>query len=210
MLGNNPERLRRLRSAAAHVCQGHASAKAEVPNQLPNVPQTLHDNVAKIEWWRSMGDMLELNVCDRESALHVDEPIFDERRTHQILQEMREEGYVRFLPQGLLTKHLQKSSHYQNMCTLIDHLHVLHIPPVFCFMFDEFWMSFIVVNHAIRTVLGEGFLRLSDFWAWRVDSETEQEGWSRHRERVVPMVSHTRNPYKATEYISHVQDRFTM
>lgn len=92
---------------------------------------------------------------------------------------MREEGYVQLNPGDLPDWSLA----LQSMRTLIDRLHMRQIPPVFCFMFDEFWNAFSALSPIIKTLLGGDFVRLSDLWAWRVDSATEQAGWSKHQDR---------------------------
>ena len=56
------------------------------------------------------------------------------------------------------------------------------IPPVFGFLFDEFWAPF----HAMDTLYG-GLLgpygMLPDFWLWNVDPAKGEAGWTPHRDR---------------------------
>ena len=146
----------------------------------------LCENVGNLSWWRSVGNPeLDLHVCT-EGKLKYGVDVQSTKRGEAIRKQIRTEGYVKFEPGGILDEHISSPLHFQRMRKLIDRLLYLNIPPVFCFMFDEFWAVFINISGLVETVLGQGFLRLSDFWAWCVDSSLEQEGWSRHRERVIP------------------------
>ena len=75
------------------------------------------------------------------------------------------------------------------MTALVDQLHEAHVPPVFCFMFDEFWYALLRLNRAVELLLGTDFRRLSNMWAWRVESGSErgccgmERDWSTHHGR---------------------------
>ena len=56
------------------------------------------------------------------------------------------------------------------------------IPPVFCFLFDEFWAPFHALDAVYGGLLGPyGFL--PDFWIWNVDPAKGDAGWKPHRDR---------------------------
>ena len=56
------------------------------------------------------------------------------------------------------------------------------IPPVFCFLFDEFWAPFHALDAMYGGLLGPyGFL--PDFWLWNVDPAKGEAGWKPHRDR---------------------------
>ena len=56
------------------------------------------------------------------------------------------------------------------------------IPPVFCFLFDEFWAPFHALDAMYGGVLGPYGL-LPDFWVWNVDPAKGESGWTPHRDR---------------------------
>ena len=56
------------------------------------------------------------------------------------------------------------------------------IPPVFCFLYDEFWAPFYALDAIYGGILGPyGFL--PDFWIWNVDPAKGESGWKPHRDR---------------------------
>jgi Phytanoyl-CoA dioxygenase (PhyH) len=56
------------------------------------------------------------------------------------------------------------------------------IPPVFCFVFDEFWAPFHALDAVYGGVLGP-YGMLPDFWIWNVDPAKGEAGWKPHRDR---------------------------
>jgi len=56
------------------------------------------------------------------------------------------------------------------------------IPPVFCFLFDEFWAPFHALDAMYGGLLGP-YGMLPDFWIWNVDPAKGEAGWKPHRDR---------------------------
>ena len=56
------------------------------------------------------------------------------------------------------------------------------IPPVFCFLFDEFWAPFHALDAMHGGLLGP-YSFLPDFWIWNVDPAKGDAGWKPHRDR---------------------------
>jgi hypothetical protein len=56
------------------------------------------------------------------------------------------------------------------------------IPPVFCFVFDEFWAPFHALDAMYGGLLGP-YGMLPDFWIWNVDPAKGEAGWQPHRDR---------------------------
>lgn len=57
------------------------------------------------------------------------------------------------------------------------------IPPVFIFLFDEAWASFMRQHATISAMIGPQYQTLPDFWAWHVDPRAGQAGWRPHRDK---------------------------
>jgi hypothetical protein len=57
------------------------------------------------------------------------------------------------------------------------------IPPVFAFVYDEYWEFFYRLEGLLRHVLGNGPRMLPDFWIWYVDPQREEAGWGPHRDK---------------------------
>jgi len=56
-------------------------------------------------------------------------------------------------------------------------------PTPLAFVYDEFWALFERLDPVLRAVLGPGYWRLPDFWAWHVNPKAAQSGWSPHRDK---------------------------
>ena len=68
------------------------------------------------------------------------------------------------------------------MAETVRHFSAAGIPPVFCFLFDEFWAPFHALHAMYCGLLGPyGFL--PDFWVWNVDPVKGEAGWKPHRDR---------------------------
>jgi hypothetical protein len=69
------------------------------------------------------------------------------------------------------------------MAKCIEKLKELDIQPVWCFMYDEFWLLTTRIDAYIKSVLGEKYHKLPDMWAWHIDPAKEERGWNVHRDR---------------------------
>ncbi|AUN29085.1 phytanoyl-CoA dioxygenase family protein [Niveispirillum cyanobacteriorum] len=69
------------------------------------------------------------------------------------------------------------------MCDAVGRLKNAGLSPVFAYTYDEFWLIFGKLHHLIRSILGDDYLLLPDFWAWHVDPQAGEAGWSPHRDK---------------------------
>jgi hypothetical protein len=56
------------------------------------------------------------------------------------------------------------------------------IPPVFAFVYDEFWAPFHALDALYGGILGR-YGMLPDFWVWHVDPRQGDSGWKPHRDK---------------------------
>lgn len=56
------------------------------------------------------------------------------------------------------------------------------LPPVFAFLYDEFWLPFYQLRPIYQGLLGE-YMVLPDFWVWNVDPARGDAGWRPHRDK---------------------------
>jgi ectoine hydroxylase-related dioxygenase (phytanoyl-CoA dioxygenase family) len=56
-------------------------------------------------------------------------------------------------------------------------------PTAFAFVYDEAWAAYRALDPWLRELLGPGYLRMPDFWAFRVTAEPGRSGFPPHRER---------------------------
>ena len=59
----------------------------------------------------------------------------------------------------------------------------LSLPPVFAFVYDEFWQMFANLSGALNPIIGSGYrMKPADIWIWYVDRE--KAGWAPHRDMI--------------------------
>lgn len=118
-------------------------------------------------------------------TLHIEDsgyvkaqPVFtmEEALSERLRRLIKTEGYFHAEPP-------QWNLPFDTMTTLVQALTARGIPTPFVFVYDEFWLVFTKLVKMLEGVLGAGFQRLPDFWAWHVQPEKEQSGWSPHRDK---------------------------
>mmetsp|Transcript_25099 Transcript_25099/g.78730 ORF Transcript_25099/g.78730 Transcript_25099/m.78730 type:complete len:315 (-) Transcript_25099:261-1205(-) len=113
---------------------------------------------------------------DRPPSSVAGRPDSDDYRP---MARMKREGYVKLEAEDAPDWQLD----FDKMVGAMDELHALGLPVAYAFVFDEFWTAFWRLHELLNELLGEGYLRLPDLWAWRVDHTTQEAGWSSHRDR---------------------------
>ena len=89
---------------------------------------------------------------------------------------MKREGYIQIDP-------IAFSTPLEKMVQTIETLHDLQLPLAFSYVYDEFWLIFVSLHNVIASMVGPGYLRLPDFWTWRIDPMKEERGWGLHRDK---------------------------
>ena len=84
------------------------------------------------------------------------------------------------------------NSPIQDMKKIIKKVSDLGLPPVFSFVYDEFWYIQWQIKHVLDEILGKNYKQLPDFWAWNVDQG--KSGWQPHRDKVGVLYLITMNP----------------
>jgi hypothetical protein len=69
------------------------------------------------------------------------------------------------------------------MADVIKSLVIQDVPPVFAFVYDEFWSLFHFLHPLVGQIIGQDYFRLPDFWAWHIDPKTSESGFKPHRDK---------------------------
>ena len=73
------------------------------------------------------------------------------------------------------------------------------LPPVFAFVYDEFWYIQFQLRMLLENFLDKNYKQLPDFWAWHVS--IGQSGWAPHRDKVERSLFKNNNPKSLTVWI---------
>jgi hypothetical protein len=117
--------------------------------------------------------------------LHIEDPAYIQSLTllglndemgARLRQAVKEEGYFQLSPP-------QWDLPIDLMARTLGQFAEEGLPLPLAFVYDEFWLIFIKLTKVVEAILGPGFKRLPDFWAWHVDPSKGESGWSPHRDK---------------------------
>jgi hypothetical protein len=126
------------------------------------------------EFWRSLNPAL--SVIEDWSTQPPAEIDLSTEDLEALLDDLKQDGYFQLdaiLPEAEIFR----------MAVGIDELVQQDLPPVFAFVYDEFWRLRQRISHLLTAILGEGYLQLPDFWAWYIPPIDGYAGWGQHRDR---------------------------
>jgi len=100
-------------------------------------------------------------------------PFVDDSSLRSLLDR---EGYVHMAG-------LQDSTRVARLASAVTALNRVGIPPVFCMVFDDFWVPAYSLHSVLQAAFGAHYVMLPDFWIWHVDPAKSERGWKPHREK---------------------------
>lgn len=128
--------------------------------------------ISRADYWRARAP--SFHVCNEEFWRAVRYYHASNAEAADIESRVRREGYFRL-------RHdfgLDLGAMAQTITALVAD----GIPPVFAFVYDEFWSLFHALDPVYGGVLGRYGL-LPDFWVWHVDASQGDAGWKPHRDK---------------------------
>ncbi|MBC5766938.1 phytanoyl-CoA dioxygenase family protein [Ramlibacter albus] len=125
-------------------------------------------------WWREFAPSLHVEDADFLAGQAVAE--VDPATAESLRAAILKEGYFQLPPERWQLP-------IAGLAEAVQRLSTTDVPLPFSFVYDEFWCLYFRLNKLIEAVLGPGFQRLPDFWAWLVNPETEESGWAPHRDK---------------------------
>ena len=118
----------------------------------------------------------ELHVCDAVFWQRYTPLGFDAATCETLAQRMVTEGYFQAEP-------IDWALPIAAMAAVVQTLRDQGIPPIFAYMYDEFWLTSIRLRSVLAAMLGDDFIALPNFWVWHIDPTTAEQGWQPHRDR---------------------------
>ena len=115
----------------------------------------------------------ELKIGEPQVAPIVE---VDEAWRQELWNELLTEGYFHLGPR-------LPPDHVARMATALLRLRRERIPPVFMYVYDDFYNLHGYLRNFLSTFLGERFRVLPDLWAWCIEPGPAHSGWRPHRDR---------------------------
>lgn len=72
---------------------------------------------------------------------------------------------------------------FSALANCLLNLRAANWPPVFCFVYDEFWLLISKMANLVGELLEGPPARLPDIWAWHLDPANAETGWEPHRDK---------------------------
>jgi hypothetical protein len=145
-----------------------------------------------IQYWRDFAP--NLHVLDENYLQGQKVFRLDDATKEQVSHKIKLEGYFQSPKQ-------QWEIDFQLLVNLIGRLKASKIPTPFAFIFDEYWLIFWKLSQIAQHVLGDSSLRLPDFWAWHVDPQNSESGWTPHRDKDYRTLNTDGSPKSITFWI---------
>lgn len=151
------------------------------------------DKLLLVSFWKDIAP--DMHIYDSSFSNTLAFHFTDQAMNKYLRDLIRTEGYAQLDPVAFSPMSVT------SMADTVEKIHVMGIPLPFVYVYDEFWLIFVAMHHIIEPILGPGYFRLPDFWAWRVDAAEEQKGWSFHRDKRIRTIGMDGLPKALTVWI---------
>lgn len=135
-----------------------------------------------------------LGIEDRESFKDLE--IWNPPEGEEALrQRLDREGYLHF-------PGMQNRLQVERLADAVRNLATLGVPPVFCMVYDQFWIPALSINRLMTAAFGGDYFQLPDFWIWHVDPVKSERGWKPHREKGYKSLFPDRRPKALSAWLA--------
>ena len=151
---------------------------------------TSRDLIMNINLWTALNPSLSISKTSR--TLHEDQIPLPQIKKE--LEQFKTEGYMelnQFISLDLI-KRLRLG---------IENILSQGLPPVFCFVYDDYWECVHKLKGVFKLLLDNKFKMLPDFWAWYINPENSEVGWAPHRDKGPCSISQNGKPKSLTAWI---------
>ena len=156
-----------------------------------HVPSFDLAQLADRDAWRTFAPRLHLEDANFfESVKPVD---LGSGRDAPLRDQIRTEGYIH-------ESGIAWGVDLALMAQTVRDLTAAQLPPVFAFVYDEFWAPFRALAPVFKLLLGN-YAMLPDMWAWDIDPKANGAGWTPHRDKGHITLAPDRSPNSFTAWI---------
>ena len=146
-----------------------------------------NDSLLTKEFW------VDLNPC-----LNIENIVYDNQSIISYKNFVQDNNHL--IKLGYLHK---KNSNFKVPISLmkksIANIVNYKLPPVFAFVYDEFWYIQFQLRMLLEKILDKNYKQLPDFWAWHVGNG--QSGWAPHRDKGERSLFKNNKPKSLTVWI---------
>jgi hypothetical protein len=142
-----------------------------------------------LNFWKTLCP--ELTISEKVKYIAPNNDI----RTDNLNTKLVTEGYFHE------TFPASKDLPLNDMASCIQRLKDRDMPPVWCFIYDEFWELTAKADAYIKSALGSNYKKLPEMWAWHIDPAKQESGWRPHRDRDLDSINQDLTPKSISIWI---------
>lgn len=144
-----------------------------------------YEKIIDYQFWRELSPSLHI---EDKSFLQKHYPINIKRDAFEKLySNLLEEGYFQ-------TEEIDWELPLAEMAETVKKIVEMGCPPVFAYIYDEFFLIPYKLSYILSQILGKDFKQLPSFWAWYLDPQKTEKGWDIHRDRDIHTLDKEKKP----------------
>lgn|GEM_PF-430357 len=136
--------------------------------------KTFYDMAVDIEFWRRLNP--GLTITEGGCPVRGKPVRLSKAQEEYLRQGLIEEGYFQ-LDEILDPREIKRLAQAASV------LQASMWPPVYCFVYDEFWLLGQKVASIVSAAIGRPYLQMPNFWTFFIPTSNESTGWFPHRDR---------------------------
>lgn len=138
----------------------------------PSAPKIDVSRLTEREMWQAFAPQLHIGESrDRMVAMAPLDPV----KGAAIQEQFKTEGYLH-------ASGVDWGVDINLLAQTVLALSAAGVPPVFAFVYDEFWLPFMRLKPMHELLLGD-YAMCPEVWVWNVDPKKNASGWPPHREK---------------------------
>lgn len=150
------------------------------------------EKMLKPDFWTSINP--DLHVDDQAFIKNQKALQLSTDKLKWINDYINEEGYFQIEPQDL-------GLPISKMADAVTKFADMGWPTPMVFVYDEFFILPYCISNILKSILGNDFKQLPDFWAWYVDPVRGDSGWKPHRDKGMDSLTDEHKPKSMTIWI---------
>ncbi len=131
------------------------------------------NGAGNIEYWLKLNP--ELSITAKPFRANLIKYRLPEEELDQYTHQFKKEGYIKTNP-------VVDSNDIALLRQGIENIVRIGLPPVFAFVYDEFWQIYKKVSPILTPIFGKDYNLTTNIWAWHVPPDDSSSGFKPHRD----------------------------